>query len=435
MALEHSWHEPVTATGGGGGKTPSLMVRIWITLGLLVVYRIGTYIPLPNVDPVAFQALLAQRKFESDGILYFFGPSPLGRLSVFALSVVPYLLAVILMQVAAILSPTLVALWQQGSGGQEKTRWHVKLVALLFSIPLAYGLSLGLESMGLEGFPLVSEPGPMFRLTTVATLTTGTMFLIWLAEKITQRGIGNGIELIIFAGVVANLPLGLATMLEFGRTGAFSDAFLLLILVMVIALTALIVLVERAKRELLIVYSKPQSGTRLFDGSTSSLTLKLNNSGIAVPVLASALLVVPLTATLFPGGIARGEWLGEMTDRMATGQPLYLVVYAGMIAILAFLCSRTLFDPARIAESLKQHAGSIPGIRAGKNTAEHIDYIQTRLSVTGGGYLVLVCLIPDLLIAQFGRPFHLGGTSLFVVVVVAMDILRRIRDELSASPG
>lgn len=432
MVLEHSWHDPITATGGAGGdggEASSLMARIWITLGLLIVYRIGTYVPLPNVDPVAFQQLLELRKFEADGILYMFGPGPLGRLSVFALSVVPYLLAVILMQVAANLPPALAALRQQDSAGQEKMRWRVKFAALLFCIPLAYGLSLGLESMSLAGFPLVSEPGPIFRLTTVATLTAGSMLLIWLAEEITRRGIGNGIELIIFAGIVANLPLGLATMLEFGRTGVLSGTYFLLALVMMIALTALIVFVERAKRVLLVVYSKSQSGTRLLGGSTSRITLKPNNSGIVAPVLASVLLAVPLTAALLPGGIGRGEWLGELTDRMVVGQPVYLAVYAGLIAIFVFLCSRTLFDPVRIAESLKQHTGTIPGIRPGRNTAEHIDYIQTRLSVAGGAYLVLVCLIPDLLIAHNGRSFHLGGTSLFILVVVALDMIRRIRDE------
>ncbi len=279
----------------------------------------------------------------------------------------------------------------------------------------------------------MSDAGPVFHLTTIVTVTAGTMFLIWLAGQITRHGVGDGIALIVFASIVASLPRAIVPVLELGRTGALSDTFILLVFVAALALTTLIVFAERARRKLIVVYSKCQSGTRLFGGSMSRLSLKPNVSGIAAPVLASALLAVPLTVANFPGGVARGEWLGEMTGRAATGHPLFLAIYGGLIATFAILCSRTLFDPTDVAHSLKQHAGYIPGIRPGRNTAEHLKFIQTRISAAGTAYLVLICLLPDLLISYYEIPIHFSGTSLFVIVVVAMDIARRIRDEPSAS--
>lgn len=436
MAIENLSHEPATATGGArgdGDEPPNLKARIWLTLGILLLYRLGAFIPIPNVDPVAFQALLELRESELTGIIHMFSRGAYGRMSIFALSVVPYLLAVCLVHLAAAASPRLKALRQQGAVGRGKMRQYICYATVLLCVVQAYGLSVGLEYSGAPNFQLVLDPGLMFRLTTVATLTAGTMFLIWLAEQITQRGIGNGIALIIFAGIVANLPQALATMLEFARTGAVSGTFIIFALAIALALTAFIVFMENAKREVVAVYSERQTGTRIFGGTIPHLSLKPNTSGIAAPVFASSLLVGPLTVASFPGGIAKGEWLGEMTNSMATGQPIYMAIYAGLIVFFAFFYSKTLFDPTDVARSLEQHSGSVRDIRPGKNNTDHLNYILTRLTVTSAAYLVLVCLLPDLLISYYGHSFYFGGTSLFVIVSVAVETMRRIRADMQAS--
>ncbi len=279
---------------------------------------------------------------------------------------------------------------------------------------------------------MVHGPGLAFRLTTVVTLTDGTMLLVWLAEQITGRGIGNGIALIIFAGVVANLPQALGAMLELGRTGALSGTFIIVVLVLALAVMTFIVFMENAERKVVINYPKRQSSTGIFRGHFPHLFLKLNVSGIAAPIFASSLLVVPLTVATFPGGRARGEWLDEITH-MVPGWPVYWVIYAGLIVLFAFFYAKTVFNPTNIAYNLKERGGFIPGIRPGKNTAEHLDFIQTRLSAFGAAYLALVCLIPDLGILYFALPYHFGGTSLFVVVLVTVEMTRQIRAELLAS--
>ncbi len=437
MALENSWYEPAVATDGAGDNgngSPSLKERIWFTLGILVVYRLGTYLPIPNVDPVAGHALLEQRAFGLFGLFNMFSGGALGRMSMFALSILPYVSALVIMHLAATVFPRLKALGRQGAAGRRKTRQYICYVTVLLCVIQSYGLSVGLESMSYLMSPVVFDTGLVFRLTTIATLTAGTMLLVWLAEQITRRGIGNGIALIILAGVAANLPQALGTMLTMGRTGALSGTFIIVALVMALALTVFMAFMENAKREVVVVYSERQSGTRIFDGGISRLTLKPNLSGIAPPILASSVLV-PLTVVNFPGGTARREWLGEMTNGIVTGPPVYLAIYAGLIVFFAFFYSKALLNPTDIADSLKQYDGFVPGIRPGKNTAEHLNFIQTRLSVIGAAYLAFVCLPPEVLISYYVTdvPFYFGGTSFFIIVFVALQIIRQIRAELLAS--
>jgi preprotein translocase subunit SecY len=409
-------------------KAEDLKKRIYFTLGALLVYRLGTFIPMPGIDPVAFTAAFNQARGGILGLFNMFSGGAVERMAIFALNIMPYISASIILQLLTTVSPTLEALKKEGEQGRKVINQYTRYLTVVLAMLQAYGISVGLES-GAGG--IVSEPGWFFRITTVITLTGGTVFLMWLGEQITARGIGNGISLIIFAGIVAELPAAIAGMLDLGRTGAVSTALILLIIVVAVAAITFIVFMERAQRRLLVQYPKRQVGNKLFEGQSSHLPLKLNSSGVIPPIFASSLLLVPVTVAQFSAG-SGPEWLQWLTTVLGHGRPGYMALYALLIVFFAFFYTAIVFNPVETADNLKKHGGFIPGIRPGENTAKHIDYVLTRITVVGAAYLVLVCLLPEFLVAYAAVPFYFGGTSLLIVVSVTMDTVAQVQGYLLA---
>jgi len=361
-----------------------------------------------------------------------FSGGALGRMTIFALNIMPYISASIIMQLLTAVSPQLEALKKEGEAGRKKINQYTRYGTVLLAAFQSYGIAVGLEGMqGSGGAGAVISPGLFFRLTTVITLTGGTIFLMWLGEQITQRGVGNGISLIIFSGIVANLPLALAQVFELSRTGQMSLIFLLVLLIMSVATIAFIVFVERAQRRVVVQYPKRQVGNRMFGGDSSHLPMKVNPAGVIPPIFASSLLLMPLTVAGFSGG-GGPEWLTWVTALLGRGQPLYLIVYLSMIAFFTFFYSTIVFNTQDTADNLKKHGGFIPGIRPGKNTAAYLDYLLLRLTTVGAIYLCVLCLLPELLISQYAVPFYFGGTSLLIVVSVTMDTVGQIHSHLLA---
>ena len=416
---------------GALSKATELKKRIWFTLGALVIYRLGTYIPAPGIDPTVLQEIFEQQAGGIIGIFDMFAGGALGRMTIFALNIMPYISAAIIMQLLTAVSPTLEALKKEGEAGRKKINQYTRYGTVLLAAFQSYGIAVGLESTTGSTGSAVIDPGWFFRMTTVITLTGGTIFLMWLGEQITQRGVGNGISLIIFSGIVANLPLALASTLELGRTGALSAAVIILLLVMSVAVIAFIVFVERAQRRLIVQYPKRQVGNKMFGGEATHLPLKLNSAGVIPPIFASSLLLMPLTVTSFSGGQGP-EWMTTVSAFLGRGQPGFLILYIGLIVFFAFFYTSIVFNPADTADNLKKHGGFIPGIRPGKNTADYINYVLTRLTVVGAAYLALVCLLPEILISQYAVPFYFGGTSLLIVVSVTMDTVGQIHSHLLA---
>jgi preprotein translocase subunit SecY len=344
----------------------------------------------------------------------------------------PYISASIIMQLMTSVSPTLEALKKEGEAGRKKINQYTRMATVLLAAVQAYGIAIGLEGMSAQGGgSAVMDPGFFFRVTTVITLVGGTIFLMWLGEQITARGVGNGISLIIFSGIVANLPVAFAGMMELGRTGAMSIVVIIGILVMIVAVITGIVFFERAQRRIIIQYPKRQVGNRMFGGESSHLPLKLNASGVIPPIFASSLLLLPLTAVGFSGAQGPG-WLQDVTAFIGHGEPAYMVLYAALIIFFAFFYTAIVFNPVDTADNLKKYGGFVPGIRPGKNTAEYLDYVLTRLTVVGALYLAAVCLLPEFLIAEGWVPFYFGGTSLLIVVSVTMDTVAQIHSHLLA---
>jgi preprotein translocase subunit SecY len=416
---------------GALSKATELKKRIWFTLAALVVYRLGTYIPIPFIDPGAMAQLLEQQGGGVLGMFNMFSGGALGRMTIFALNIMPYISASIIMQLMTAVSPKLEQLKKEGESGRKKINQYTRYGTVLLAAVQAYGIAVGLENMQAQGSSVVIDPGVMFRLTTVISLTGGTIFLMWLGEQITQRGVGNGISLIIFAGIVANLPVALAGTLELGRTGALSTLFIIFLLIMAVAVIAFIVYVERAQRRVVVQYPKRQVGNRMFGGESSHLPLKLNPSGVIPPIFASSLLLMPLTVAGFSGG-SGPDWLTTLTAQLGRGQPVYMLIFASLIIFFAFFYTNIVFNPEDTAENLRKNGGFIPGVRPGKNTAERLNYIITRLTTVGALYLVLICLLPEVLISQYNVPFYFGGTSLLIVVSVTMDTVGQIHSHLLA---
>ena len=417
---------------GAIAKATELKKRIWFTLGALLVYRLGTYIPVPGIDPSQLAQIFDQQSGGILGVFNMFAGGALGRMSILALSIFPYISAAIIMQLLSAVNPSLEQLKKEGEAGRKKINQYTRYGTVALAIFQSYGMAVGLESMGGTGGSAVIDPGMFFRITTVITLTGGTVFLMWLGEQITARGVGNGISLIIFSGIVANLPSALASVLELGRTGALSTAFIVLMLVMAVAVITFIVFMERAQRRLVVQYPKRQMGNRMMGGESSHLPLKLNMAGVIPPIFASSLLLMPATITGFTGQTAQVGWLGWFNTYMSHGQPLYMALYAGMIIFFAFFYTSIVFNPEDMADNLKRHGGFIPGIRPGKNTAEYISFIQTRLTAVGAIYLAGICLLPEILISNYALPFYFGGTSLLIVVSVTMDTVGQIHSHLLA---
>jgi preprotein translocase subunit SecY len=408
-------------------KAQELKARIWFTLGALLVYRLGTYIPLPGIDPAAWEQIFRTQSGGILGMFNMFSGGGIHRMAIFALNIMPYISASIIIQLMTTVSKSLEQLKKEGESGRKLMNQYTRYLTVVLAAFQAYGIAVGLESAG----QAVTDPGMFFRLSTVITLTGGTVFLMWLGEQVTSRGIGNGISLIILSGIVAELPTALYNMLELGRQGALSTGLILVVIVMAVAVIMFIVFMERAQRRLLIQYPKRQVGNRMFEGQSSHLPLKLNTSGVIPPIFASSLLLLPTTVANFNAG-QLPDWMTTITTQLSHGRPLFLVFYVGLIVFFAFFYTAVVFNPTETAENLKKHGGFIPGIRPGERTAEYIDYVLSRITVIGAAYLALVCLIPEILISYASVPFYFGGTSLLIVVSVTMDTVAQVQGYLLA---
>ena len=414
------------------GKATELKKRLWFTLGALVIYRLGTYIPIPGIDPSVLSDIVQQQSGGILGIFNVFAGGALGRMTIFALNIMPYISASIMIQLMTTVSPTLEAWKKEGESGRRKITQYTRYGTVILAALQGLGIAVGLEGMtGSNNVGAVIDPGLAFRFTTVVTLTGGTVFLMWLGEQITARGVGNGISLIIMAGIVAELPGALVSTLELGRTGALSALFIIFLMVMAVLVIMFIVFIERAQRRLLVQYPKRQVGNRMFGGDSSHLPLKINTAGVIPPIFASALLLLPVTALGFSGGGETG-WLTDLNAYLGRGQPVYILLYVSMIAFFAFFYTAVVFNPEDTAENLRKNGGFILGIRPGANTAQYIDYVMTRLTTVGAIYLSAVCVLPEILISQYAVPFYFGGTSLLIVVNVTMDFVAQVQSHLLA---
>ena len=409
-------------------KAEELKKRIWFTLGALLVFRLGTYIPLPGINPEALAQAFDRQSGGVLGLFNMFSGGAVSRMAIFALGIMPYISASIIIQLMTSVIPTLEQLKKDGEQGRKIINQYTRYGTVLLGSIQAYGISVGLE----HSSGIVTDPGMFFRISTVISLVGGTMFLLWLGEQITARGIGNGTSLIIFAGIVANLPHAISGTLELGRTGALSTGVILAILILAVCLVAFIVFMERAQRRLLIQYPKRQVGNKMFQGDTSHLPLKLNTAGVIPPIFASSLLLLPATAAGFANQATLPAWASTILTSLGHGRPLYMLTYAALIMFFAFFYTAIVFNPKDTADQLKKHSGFIPGIRPGERTAEFIDYVLTRITVIGALYMTLVCLLPEFLIASTGVPFYLGGTSLLIVVSVTLDTVAQMQGHLIA---
>ena len=412
-------------------KATELKQRIWFTLGALIIYRIGTYIPVPGVDAGVMAEMLNQHGGGILGQFDMFTGGALRRMTVFALNIMPYISASIIVQMMTSAIPSLESLKKEGESGRKKINQYTRYLTVFIAIFQSYGIAIGLESMHGSVGAAVVYPGWFFRMSCVITLVGGTMFLMWLGEQITARGVGNGTSLIIMAGIVANLPSALASLLELGRTGALSVFFILGFFVLAVAVVGFIVFIERAQRRIPVQYPKRQVGNRMFGGDSTHMPLKLNTSGVIPPIFASSILLIPATVAGFSQGGGPG-WLQFIGTELAPGQPLYLALYAAMIVFFSYFYTAVVFNPEETADNLKKYGGFIPGIRPGIATAEYFDRVLTRLTTVGGIYLVAVCLLPQILISDYGLPFYFGGTSILIVVSVTMDTVTQIQSHLLA---
>lgn len=416
---------------GAFAKATELKKRIWFTLAALIIYRLGTYIPLPGINPAVLKDIFQQNQGGVLGMFDMFAGGALSRMTIFALNIMPYISASIIMQLMTAVSPQLEALKKEGESGRKKINQYTRYGTVLIAALQAYGISAGIEGMSSSAGPAVAEPGLFFRFQVVVTLVGGTIFLMWLGEQITARGVGNGISLIIFSGIVANLPSALAGTLELGRTGALSTGFIILLLLMSVGVIFFIVFVERAQRRILIQYPKRQRGNKMSGGESSHLPLKINTAGVIPPIFASSLLLMPITIIGFSAGTGP-EWLTQAAAYLGRGQPVYLIIYISMVVFFAFFYTAVVFNPADTADNLKKYGGFIAGIRPGKNTTEYLDWVLTRLTVVGAAYLAAICLLPELLISRYSVPFYFGGTSLLIVVTVTMDTVAQVQSHLLA---
>ena len=407
-----------------------LRQRILFVLGALVVFRIGTHIPIPGVDPSAVAAMFAQTRGSIIDIFNMFSGGALKRLSILALGVMPYISASIIIQMMSSIIPQLEQLKKEGESGRRKITQYTRYGTVGLATFQALGIAIAIEGQQAGGGPVVLIPGIGFKITTVATLVTGTMFLVWLGEQISERGIGNGISLIIFGSIVAGLPSAVAGTLELARTGTFSPIGVLALFIGAIAITAAVVFVERGQRRITVNYAKRQQGRRMLAGQTSHLPLKLNMAGVIPPIFASSIILFPASLGSWFGQAEGMGWLRDISTTLAPGQPIYALVYAAMIVFFCFFYTALVFNPNEIADNLKKSGAFVPGIRPGIQTANFIDKVVSRLTLGGAVYLTVVCLIPEFLIVKWGVPFYFGGTSLLIIVVVMMDMMSQVQSYL-----
>ena len=412
-------------TGSGFfSKNNDLRNRILFTVLILSIYRLGTYVPLPGINPESLTTLMESNQRGLVGMFNIFSGGAVSRMAIFALGIMPYISSSIIIQLLTGVSETFKNLKNQGEIGRKKITQYTRYGTVLLATIQGYGVSVGLENSGV----VVADAGAYFKLTTVITLVAGTIFLMWLGEQITQRGIGNGISLIIFSGIVAEIPRALATTFELGRTGALSATTILVIFTLLILTVAFIVFIERPIRKILINYPKRQMGTKIYGGESSHLPLKINTAGVIPAIFASALLLLPMTFSNF--GFSDSDTVLNFSALFSQGKPLYMLLYASGIIFFSFFYTSIVFNPKETAENLRKHGGYVPGIRPGEKTAYFIEEILTKLTTIGALYLTLVCLMPEFLISRYPIPFYLGGTSVLIVVVVAMDTVSQVQTRL-----
>jgi len=408
-------------------QTNDLRNRILFTIFILAIYRLGTFVPLPGIDPEQLQVMMDSNQKGLLGMFNVFAGGAVSRMAIFALGIMPYISSAIIVQLLSGVTDYFKNLKAQGEIGRQKLSQITRYGTVILATVQGYGLAVGLESSA----DLVINPGVFFKISTVTTIVAGTIFLMWLGEQITQRGIGNGISLIIFSGIVAEIPRALVTTFELGRTGAISTLMIIFIFVLLVLTILFIVFMERALRKILINYPKRQMGNKMYGGESSHLPLKINSAGVIPAIFASALLLLPVTFSNF--NVSQNETFLDISSYFSQGQPLYMILYASGIIFFTFFYTSITFNPNETAENLRKYGGFIPGIRPGESTALYIDTILTRLTTIGALYLTLVCLMPEFLIANYPIPFYLGGASVLIVVVVAIDTVTQVQTRLMSS--
>ncbi len=415
---------------GSLGQLTELKQRIFFLLAAVLVYRIGTFVPVPGIDAAALAELFDQTRGSIVDVFNMFSGGALERLSVFALGVMPYISASIIMQMMTAVVPSLEQLKKEGEAGRRKITQYTRRATVVLAAFQALGISIALEGQQVSGELVVLNPGLQFKITAVVTLVAGTMFLMWLGEQVTERGIGNGISMIIFAGIVAGLPSAIGGTLELARTGAFSPIGVLTLFVGAIVITGVVVFMERGQRRITVNYAKRQQGRRMYAGQSSHLPLKLNMSGVIPPIFASSIILFPATLGSWFGQQEGWTWLRDIATTLSPGQPVYVLVYAALIIFFCFFYAALIFNPREMADNLKKSGAFVPGIRPGEQTAKYIDTVMTRLTFWGAIYIAVVCLIPEFLIVKWNVPFYFGGTSLLIIVVVTMDFMSQVQSHL-----
>jgi len=422
--------KPGTPVGGSSGGLTELKHRIFFVIGALIIFRLGAHIPVPGINAEALATLFAQTKGSIVDVFNMFSGGALSRLSLFALGVMPYISSSIIMQMMTSVVPTLEQLKKEGESGRRKITQYTRYGTVVLATFQALGIAIALETQTAGGMNVVIAAGLGFKITTVITLVAGTMFLVWLGEQITERGIGNGISLIIFAGIVAGLPSALGGTLELARTGTFSPIGVLLLLVGALAITAFVVFMERGQRRITINYAQRQRGRKMYAGQSSFLPLKVNMAGVIPPIFASSIILFPASLGSWFGQAEGMRWLRDLSTTLSPGQPLYVMIYAGLIVFFCFFYTALTFSPQETAENLKKSGAFVPGIRPGNQTANYIDGVVSRLTLVGAAYITFVCLVPEFLIVKWNVPFYFGGTSLLIIVVVIMDFISQIQSHL-----
>ncbi len=417
-------------TAGMLGNLSELKQRILFVLGAMLVFRVGTHVPVPGVDPAAVAALFDQTKGSIVDVFNMFSGGALSRLSIFALGVMPYISASIIMQMLKTVLPSLEQLNKEGEAGRRKITQYTRYFAVVLALFQGVGISVAIESQQVAGNPVILIPGLGFKIVTAATLCSGTMFLVWLGEQITERGLGNGISVIIFASIVAGLPSAVAGTLELARTGALSGGIVILLFIGALAVTYFVVFVERGQRRITVNYAKRQQGRKMMAGQSSHLPFKLNMAGVIPPIFASSLILFPASLGSMFGQVEGMGWLSDIATKMQPGEPVYTMLYGALIIFFCFFYTALVFNPNEIADNLKRSGAFIPGIRPGAQSAKYIDGVVSRLTMIGAFYVTFVCLIPEFLIVKWSVPFYFGGTSLLIIVVVTMDLISQVQSHL-----
>jgi len=423
----------MAGSGGIGalGKSAELRSRLLYVLVAIVIFRVGTHITIPGIDPVVMQTLFEQQKGSILDMFNMFSGGALQRMSLFALGVMPYITASIIMQLMSHVVPSLEQLRKEGESGRRKITKYTRYLTLVLCVFQATGIGIALQGQQVGGTSLVYTPGATFVFTTVVTLATGTMFLMWLGEQVTERGVGNGISILIFSGIVSGLPAALGSTLELVRTGELSSALLLVIAALAVGVTGFVVFCERGQRRITVNYARRQQGRKMYAAQSSHLPLKLNMAGVIPPIFASSIILFPTTIGNMVGQAGDGKkWLQDLVATLQPGQPLYVMLYAAAIIFFCFFYTSLVFDSRDTAENLKKSGAYIPGIRPGEQTARYIDGVLTRLTLVGAGYITAVCLLPEFLILWLNVPFYFGGTSLLIIVVVVMDFMAQVQSHL-----